>query len=161
MGIDKDFGRAYAKSQASANNTMPLKGKVFISVKDKDKPALPEMAGKLVSMGFSLLATKGTAFYLQQLGINTETVYKVNEGRPHCVDAIKNDDIDFVINTVTGAKAQKDSFSIRETALQYNVPYTTTIAGARAAINAIEITIKKEISVKSLQEYHHNIGSGK
>ena len=154
MGIDKDFGRAYAKSQASANNTMPLKGKVLISVKDKDKPPIPSIAGKLISLGFSIAATKGTAFYLQQHGIDVETVYKVTEGSPDCVDLIKNRGIDFVINTVTGAKAQKDSFSIREASLQYNVTYTTTIAGARAAINAIEVMLKKDISIKSLQEHH-------
>ena len=154
MGIDKDFGRAYAKSQASANNTMPLKGKVLISVKDKDKPPIPSIAGKLISLGFSIAATKGTAFYLQQHGIDVETVNKVTEGSPDCVDLIKNRGIDFVINTVTGAKAQKDSFSIREASLQYNVTYTTTIAGARAAINAIEVMLKKDISIKSLQEHH-------
>jgi carbamoyl-phosphate synthase large subunit len=154
MGIDKDFGRAYAKSQISANNTMPLKGKVFISVKDKDKPPLPAMASALISIGFSLVATKGTAFYLEQHGIKTETINKVLEGRPHCVDLIKSNKIAFVINTVTGAKAQKDSFSIREAALQQNVPYTTTIAGAKAAINAIEVTLKKKINIRSIQEYH-------
>ena len=154
MGIDNDFGRAYAKAQSSANNAMPLRGRVFISVKDKDKPAIQSMAGKLLSLGFSIIATKGTAFYLNQLGMKAELVNKVTEGRPHCVDLIKNKDIDFVINTVTGAKAQKDSFSIREAALQYNVTYTTTIAGAKAAINAIEVMLKKEMSIKSLQEYH-------
>jgi carbamoyl-phosphate synthase large subunit len=156
MGIDRDFGRAYAKAQASANNTMPLQGKVFISVKDKDKPAIPPLANKLISLGFSIIATRGTAFYLNQHGINAETVNKVTEGRPHIVDLIKNKEIDFVINTVTGAKAQKDSFSIRESALQYNVTYTTTIAGARAAINAIEVMLKKQITINSLQEYHKN-----
>jgi carbamoyl-phosphate synthase large subunit len=154
MGIDKDFGRAYAKAQSSAKNTMPLKGRVFISVKDKDKPAIQSLAGKLLSLGFSIVATKGTAFYLNQLGLKADLVNKVTEGRPHCVDLIKNKDIDFVINTVTGAKAQKDSFSIREAALQYNVTYTTTIAGAKAAINAIEIMVNKEINIQSLQEYH-------
>lgn len=154
MGIDKDFGRAYAKSQISANNTVPLKGNVFISVKDEDKPPLPSMAGTLISLGFTIVATKGTAAYLEQHGIRTETVNKVAEGRPHCVDLLKNDAIDFVINTVTGAKAQKDSFSIREAALQHNVPFTTTIAGAKATINAIEVTLKKEINICSLQDYH-------
>jgi carbamoyl-phosphate synthase large subunit len=100
------------------------------------------------------VATKGTSFYLNQLGIKAETVNKVTEGRPHCVDLIKNKEIDFIINTVTGTKAHKDSFSIRESALQYNVPYTTTIAGARAAINAIEIMLSKDININSLQEYH-------
>jgi carbamoyl-phosphate synthase large subunit len=154
MGIDKDFGRAYAKAQSSAKNPMPLGGKVFISVKDKDKPALPQLANKLVSLGFSIIATRGTSFYLNQLGIKTGTVNKVTEGRPHCVDLVKNKDIDFIINTVTGAKAQKDSFSIRESALQYNVTYTTTIAGARAAINAIEIMMRKQINIRSIQAYH-------
>jgi carbamoyl-phosphate synthase large subunit len=154
MGIDKDFGRAYAKAQISAHNPMPLRGKVFISVKDWDKPGILPLAGKLVSLGFSIVATRGTSFYLNQLGIKAETVNKVTEGRPHCVDLIKNNDIDFIINTVTGAKAKKDSFSIRESALQYNVPYTTTVSGASATINAIEVMLKKDININSLQEYH-------
>ena len=154
MGIDKDFGRAYAKSQAAAKNAMPLSGKVFFSVKDMDKAPLPLMAKKLASLGFSLIATKGTAAYLKENGIEVEVVNKVTEGRPHCVDLIKNKEIDMIINTVTGAKAKKDSFSLREAALQNQVAYTTTIAGARAAINAIEITLKEKSTIKSLQEYH-------
>ncbi len=154
MGIDKDFGRAYAKSQAAARNAMPLSGKVFFSVKDKDKAPLPPMAKTLASLGFSLIATKGTAAYLKKHGIEVEVVNKVTEGRPHCVDLIKNKEIAMIINTVTGAKAKKDSFSLREAALQNQVAYTTTIAGARAAINAIEITIKEKSNIKSLQEYH-------
>jgi carbamoyl-phosphate synthase large subunit len=154
MGIDSDFGSAYAKSQTSAKNTIPTSGKVFISVKDKDKPALSPIISKLKELGFSLVATKGTARYLQQNGIIAETINKVNEGRPHCVDLIKNKDIDFVINTVSSAKAQKDSFSIREAALQHGITYTTTIAGARAAINAIEVTHKKQVNIRSIQEYH-------
>ncbi|MEN8264742.1 MAG: carbamoyl-phosphate synthase large subunit [Nitrospirota bacterium] len=154
MGIDMDFERAYAKSQSSAGNTMPLSGTVFISVKDKDKAAISSMASKLVSLGFSLIATKGTAFYLRQQGMNAETVNKVGEGRPNIVDFIKSKEINLIINTVTGAKAQKDSFSLREAALQYNVPYTTTVAGARATINAIEVVLKKQINIHSLQEYH-------
>ncbi|MBI5665885.1 MAG: carbamoyl-phosphate synthase large subunit [Nitrospirae bacterium] len=154
MGIDEDFSRAYAKSQAAAKNAMPSRGTVFISVKDWDKPAIPALASKLVSLGFKIIATRGTAFYLNQLGIKADTVNKVTEGRPHCVDLVKNKEIDFIINTVTGAKAKKDSFSIRESALQYNVTYTTTISGARAAIKAIEVMLKKQINIKSLQEYH-------
>ncbi|MBL7049338.1 MAG: carbamoyl-phosphate synthase large subunit [Nitrospira sp.] len=155
MGIDKDFGRAYAKAQESAKNSMPLKGNVFISVKDKDKPEIISLATKLSTLGFSIIATKGTAFYLTQQGINTETINKVAEGRPHCVDLIKDKKIDFVINTVAGAKAQRDSFSIRETALQYKVTYTTTIAGAKAAVNAIDVMLNKKINIKALQEYHN------
>jgi len=156
MGIDMDFERAYAKSQSAARNPVPLKGRVFISVKDSDKPHIPEIARKLVSLGFTIVATRGTAFYLKQHGIDVETVNKVNEGKPHCVDLIKNGEIDFIINTVTGAKARRDSFSIREAALQYNVPYTTTISGARATVNAIEVILKKQININSLQEYHAN-----
>jgi carbamoyl-phosphate synthase large subunit len=154
MGIDKDFGSAYAKSQAAAKNAIPLSGKVFFSVKDKDKAPLPPMAKTLVSLGFSLVATKGTAAYLKKHDIEVEVVNKVTEGRPHCVDLIKNKEIDMIINTVTGAKAQKDSFSLREAALQNQVAYTTTIAGAKAAINAIEATLKEKTNIKSLQEYH-------
>ncbi|MCK4998674.1 MAG: carbamoyl-phosphate synthase large subunit, partial [Anaerohalosphaera sp.] len=154
MGIDADFGSAYAKSQAAAKNAIPLSGKVFFSVKDKDKPPLPLMAKTLASLGFSLIATKGTAAYLKEHDIEVEVVNKVTEGRPHCVDLIKNKEIDMIINTVTGAKAQKDSFSLRAAALQNQVAYTTTIAGAKAAINAIEITLKEKTNIKSLQEYH-------
>ncbi len=157
MGIDDDFGRAYSKAEASSNNPLPLSGKVFISVKDKDKPALPSMVSKLISLGFSIIATKGTASYLKKNKIKVESVNKVTEGRPNIVDYIKNKEIHFVINTVTGAKAQRDSFSIRESALQYKVTYTTTIAGAKAAINAIEVTLKKQINLKSLQEYHNAV----
>lgn len=156
MGIDKDFGQAYAKSQASANNTIPRSGTIFISVKDKDKPALPPLANTLISLGFSIVATRGTAFYLGQIGIRADVVNKVTEGRPDCVDMIKNREIAFVINTVTGAKAQKDSFSIREAALQYNVPYTTTISGARAAIKAMGVLLRDELNIRSLQEYHRS-----
>jgi len=155
MGIDHDFGRAYAKAQASANNTMPLSGKVFISVKDKDKQHLPPMAEKLISLGFSLIATRGTAAYLQGNGVDVEAVNKVAEGRPNIVDYIKNKEIHFIINTVSGTKAQKDSFALRESALQFKIPYTTTIAGAKAAINAIEVLLKEQINIKSLQQYHH------
>ena len=155
MGIDEDFGRAYSKAQASSNNTMPLSGKVFISVKDKDKPALPPLVSKLISLGFSVDATRGTASYLKKRGLDVKTINKVTEVRPNIVDYIKNKEISFIINTVTGARAQRDSFSIRENALQYGVTYTTTIAGARAAINAIEAILSKKINIKSLQEYHN------
>ncbi len=154
MGIDKDFGRAYSKAETSSRNTMPLKGRVFISVKDKDKPSLPHIVGKLIEMGFSITATDGTAAFLGGQGLKVDTVYKVGEGRPDIVDLIKNNEINFVINTVSGAKAQKDSFSIRESALRQCVTYTTTLSGAKAAVNAIEAVLKEDLNVRSLQEYH-------
>ncbi len=154
MGIDMDFGRAYSKAQTASRNTIPLSGKIFISVKDRDKPLLIPIVNKLIQMGFSIIATRGTANFLREHGLSVDMVNKVGEGRPDIVDFIKNNEIDFVINTVTGAKAQKDSFSIRESALRHGITYTTTISGARAAVNAIEAILKEKISIKSLQEYH-------
>lgn len=154
MGIDREFGLAFGKSQISCGNTIPLSGKIFISLKDKDKHLSVSIVKKLIELGFSIIATRGTAKYLSEHGINVEVVNKVTEGRPHIVDKIKNREINFVINTVAGAQAQKDSFSIRRSALQYRVPFTTTITGAKAAVMAIEILKKKKMKIKSLQEYH-------
>ncbi len=154
MGIDEDFGLAYAKAQAASKNRIPTSGKIFISVKDKDKPYTLEIAKKLSGMGFQIIATRGTKQYLEENGIHVDLINKVMEGRPHVVDMIKNREVNFIINTVTGAQAQKDSFSIRRSALQYNIPYTTTISGASAVVKAIEMLLKKELSIKSIQEYH-------
>jgi carbamoyl-phosphate synthase large subunit len=154
MGIDKDFGIAFGKSQISCGNRIPLEGRIFISLKDKDKPAAVPIVKKMLELGISVIATKGTAEYLKDHGLDVEVVNKVAEGRPHIVDKIKNKEIHFVINTVSGAQAQKDSFSIRQSALQYRVPFTTTISGATAAVNAIEMLKKKRMNIKSIQEYH-------
>jgi carbamoyl-phosphate synthase large subunit len=154
MGIDTDFGLAYAKAQAASSNRIPSAGKIFISVKDKDKHVTIEIARRLLQLGFALVATKGTAKYLSEHDIKVEVINKVTEGRPHIVDLIKNRQIHFIINTVTGAQAQRDSFSIRRSALQYRIPYTTTISGARAVVNAIEMLSVKPLTIKSLQQYH-------
>jgi carbamoyl-phosphate synthase large subunit len=154
MGIDRDFGHAFGKSQTSSGNKIPLSGKIFISLKDKDKPASVQIVKKLLELGFSVIATRGTAKYLKDQGLEVEVVNKVIEGRPHIVDLIKNREIHFVINTVSGAQAQKDSFSIRQSALQYKVPFTTTMSGALAAIDAIEMLKRKRVNIKSIQEYH-------
>jgi carbamoyl-phosphate synthase large subunit len=154
MGIDEDFGLAYAKAQESSNNKVPLSGKIFISVKDKDKPGVCRIVEKFLEMGFDVIATRGTAEHLRNKGIEVGVVNKVMEGRPHIVDLIKNKEISFVINTVTGAQAQKDSFSIRQSALQYRVPFTTTLAGANAVVKAVEMLLKRKIHIKSLNEYH-------
>ncbi len=154
MGIDEDFGRAYAKAQIASNNRLPLSGKIVISIRDEDKLGICEIVRRLFAAGFSVIATRGTAAFLDKKGLPVEVINKVAEGRPHIVDLIKNKEITFVINTVSGAQAQKDSFSIRRSALQYGVPYTTTVAGARAVVNAIESMRKKQISIKSIQEYH-------
>lgn len=154
MGIDEDFGIAFGKSQISCGNRIPLTGKIFISLKDKDKPTSVPIVKKLLELGLSVIATRGTAIYLKDHGLDVETVNKVAEGRPHIVDLIKNKAINFVINTVSGAQAQRDSFSIRQSALQYRVPFTTTISGAIAAVNAINMLKKKQVNIKSIQEYH-------
>ncbi len=157
MGIDEDFGLAYAKAQAASYNRIPTSGKIILSVKDKDKPHTVEIARKLVDMGLRLIATRGTAQFLKLNGIETEVINKVTEGRPHIVDLIKNREVNFIINTVTGTQAQRDSLSIRRSALQFKVPLTTTISGARAVIKAIEMLQKKEVSIKSIQEYHKSV----
>jgi carbamoyl-phosphate synthase large subunit len=154
MGIDEDFGLAYAKAQAASQNRIPVSGKIILSVKDKDKPHTVEIARKLVDMGFRLIATRGTAEFLKSNRIEVEVINKVTEGRPHIVDLIKNREVNFIINTVTGTQAQRDSLSIRRSALQFKIPYTTTISGARAVIKAIEMLQKKEVSIKSIQDYH-------
>lgn len=157
MGIDEDFGLAYAKAEESSHNKLPLSGKIFISVKDKDKPGTCHIVKKFLEMGFDVIATRGTAEHLRNKGIEAGVVNKVTEGRPHIVDLIKNKEISFVINTVTGAQAQKDSFSIRESALQYRVPFTTTLSGANAVVNAIEKLLKGKIHIKPLHEYHRSV----
>ncbi|MFA5072560.1 MAG: carbamoyl-phosphate synthase large subunit [Nitrospirota bacterium] len=154
MGIDTDFGMAFAKSQIAANNPMPINGKVFLSVKDKDKADLVEVAKALEGMQFSLVATRGTAAYLQRHGIAVEIVNKVAEGRPHIVDQITDLQIDLVINTVSGSQSQKDSYSIRRTTLMKGIPYFTTLSAAKAAVRGIATIKKGTIRVKSLQEYH-------
>ncbi len=155
MGIDAGFGKAFAKAQSGAGSHLPNTGRVFVSVKDQDKnKLLVSIAKELSEIGFKLEATKGTAGFLSGHGIPVETVNKVKEGRPHIVDHLKNGDIDMVINTVFGSQSQRDSLSIRRTTLTQNVPYFTTLAGARAAVMAISSNIKSECSVKTIQEYH-------
>ena len=161
MGIDHDFGRAFAKAEAGAENFLPVSGKVFISIKDKDKPAILSTAKRLFELGFSLIATAGTAAYFEQHGMTVERIYKVKEGRPHVVDALKNREIHLVINTVGDKVSQVDSFSIRQTVLYYGIPYFTTIAGAKAAVRGIEALLKGGVAVKTLQEYHAEMGGKK
>jgi carbamoyl-phosphate synthase large subunit len=154
MGIDRDFGKAFAKAQAGAGTTIPLKGRIFISVKDEDKPAVLPIAERFLRMGFRIEATRGTAEFLKSHGLEVDIVNKVIEGRPHIVDHIKNRDIDLVINTVSGKESHKDSYSIRRTALTHKVPYFTTVGGARAATYAIYTLLQEELGIKALQEYH-------
>ncbi|MSQ77658.1 MAG: carbamoyl-phosphate synthase large subunit [Nitrospiraceae bacterium] len=154
MGMDADFGWAFAKSQSAAGVSLPRGGTVLFSVKDQDKPAALDVARRLRQLGFRIEATRGTAAHLRQHGVDSDEVNKVTEGRPHLVDHIKNGEISLVINTVWGQASQADSASIRREALQRGVPYYTTMPGARAAGMAIEAMLKKGLTIRSLQEYH-------
>jgi carbamoyl-phosphate synthase large subunit len=153
MGIDDNFAIAFAKAQLGAGVNLPMSGKVFISLRDSDKKHIVAAAKKLYDNGFKLVATRGTALYLQEKGITVQVVNKVVEGRPHIVDAIKNSEICMVINTTQGAQAVADSFSIRRNTLMHGVAYFTTTAGARAAVDGIVAMLREELDVKPLQEY--------
>jgi carbamoyl-phosphate synthase large subunit len=153
MGIDVDFGRAFAKSQLGAGLDLPRSGTVFVSIKDRDKPALVPCCRKLVEMGFELVATRGTAAYFQEAGLPVRRINKVLEGRPHIVDAMKSGEVQLLFNTTEGAQAIADSFSLRETALLNGIPYYTTVSGARAAVEAIRSLKAGELEVLPLQSY--------
>ncbi|UCD71037.1 MAG: carbamoyl-phosphate synthase large subunit [Syntrophobacterales bacterium] len=157
MGIDADFGMAFAKSQMAAGQALPHNGTVFISVMNKDKRHVVFIAKKLVDLGFYIVATAGTAKVLAKNGISVKTVHKVNEGRPHIVDLIKNGEIHLIINTPSGKKPKADEVAIRSEAVIHDIPCITTISGASAAVNGIESMIHSEISVQSIQEYHNQI----
>lgn len=153
MGIDHDFGTAFAKAQLAAGTILPLKGSVFISVRDGDKPGLVDSARRLVALGFEIVATTGTARFFEEHGIAVKRVNKVMEGRPHVVDSMKNGDIHLVFNTSEGAASIRDSFDLRRTALMNKIPYFTTMAGARAAVRAIEALRAGSLAVTPLQAY--------
>jgi carbamoyl-phosphate synthase large subunit len=153
MGLDTDFGRAFAKSQLGSGTNLPLKGCVFVSVRDEDKAALVEPCRRLVTMGFSLVATRGTADALSAADLPVERVKKVREGRPHIVDRMLSGGVQLVFNTTEGAQAIADSFSLRRTALTHKIPYYTTVAGARAAVQAIAALRAGNLEVAPLQSY--------
>ncbi len=154
MGIDTSFEMAFAKSQIAAGNSLPMGGKAFISVRDEDKPGILKSARTLAEAGFRIVATRGTAKFLRENGLEAEEVFKITEGRPHVADLIKSGEIALVINTPLGAKSKADSYYIRRTALIYGVPYFTTIAAAKAAALAISRMKREEFKVKSIQEFH-------
>jgi carbamoyl-phosphate synthase large subunit len=153
MGIDRDFARAFAKSQLGAGTDLPRSGTVFISVRDGDKTALTPIARELSAMGFKILATRGTAKHLTEAGLAIVTVNKVLEGRPHIVDEMISGQVHLIFNTTAGAQAIADSFSLREAALTYNIPYYTTVEGARAAVQAIHALRNGRLEVAPLQAY--------
>ena len=153
MGLDSDFGRAFAKSQLAGGVELPVAGKVFVSVKDHDKEAFVAVAREISAIGFQVVATRGTATHLQKNGIEVEIINKVREGQPHIVDEMINGEIQLVFNTTEGAQAIADSFSLRRTALIHKIPYFTTAAGARAAVQAISALQNGSLDVAPLQSY--------
>jgi carbamoyl-phosphate synthase large subunit len=154
MGIDKDFLRAFAKARLGAGAKLPLSGTVFISVKDSDKNIIIPLAAKLADMGFRIVATGGTAKHLVEAGIRAHKVNKVHEGQPHVVDSMINGQVDLMLNTTEGPQSVVDSFNLRRAALQNKISYYTTIAGAKAAVDAISsLRQSGPFDVKSLQEY--------
>jgi carbamoyl-phosphate synthase large subunit len=154
MGISDDFGMAFAKSQIAAGNGLPMSGNVFFSVKDSDKKKAVELAGQLQQMGFKIVATKGTCIEFINNNIPSEFVLKMAEGRPNIVDWIINGKINLIINTTIGAQSIRDSFPIRRTALDKQIPYVTTIRGAAAVVKAITAMKERKISVKPIQHYY-------
>ena len=153
MGLDSDFPRAFAKSQLASGCVLPTQGTAFLSVREGDKAALVDIARRLLAIGFKVTATSGTAKTLREHGLEVSVVNKVLEGRPHCVDHMVNGEVQLVVNTTEGSQALQDSFSIRRTALVRNIPHYTTIAGARAAVAAIEALRCGTLDVAPLQSY--------
>ena len=152
MGFDENFGMAFAKSQTSSNNLLPSKGTAFISVKDKDKEKILTNVKKLISLGFKICATSGTAKFLISKGLKCKIINKVNQGSPHIVEKLSSKAIDLVINTTEGAESIADSFSLRRSTLVNKIPYFTTLASANGCVEAIESLRKNILKVKALQD---------
>ena len=154
MGIDEEFGKAFIKSQLAASQRLPKEGTILISVNDKDKKTIVSIAKQMAVLGFKLMGTRGTASYLKENGIVVETALKLGEGRPNILDLVKNGSISLVVNTPSGRESAHDQITIRRSAIQYGIPYITTVPGAAAAVRGIESLQKGEITVKTIQEYH-------
>ena len=155
MGVGQTFAEAYGKAELGASDEIPVSGSAFLSVRERDKHSVAELAKKLLDLDFRLVATKGTAAIIQQAGLEVELVNKVKEGRPHIVDMIKSDKINLIVNTTEGRQAISDSSTIRSSAEQHRVYYTTTMAGGNAVCEALEFG--GGIQVRSLQELHGDI----
>jgi carbamoyl-phosphate synthase large subunit len=154
MGISDDFGNAYAKAQIAAGNTLPLAGSVLFSIGDDDKDRAVPLARRLSELGLKIVATKGTCIKFIENNIPSEFALKITEGRPNIVDAIINGQIDLIVNTTVGKRSVMDSFSIRRSALDHQVPYVTTIRGAEAIVKAIEAMKARNVGVKPIQKYY-------
>jgi carbamoyl-phosphate synthase large subunit len=158
MGISYNFGESYYKAELAAGDSLPMSGTVFFSLNDNHKAQMVDDVKKLSENGFNIIATKGTSKFFNEHGIKCEHVFKVNEGRPNVVDRIKDGDVQFVINTPLGKVTRDDAYLIRQAAVRYHIPSTTTVAGAKAAINGLlHIKNTGELSVKPVQEYYKEV----
>ncbi|HEY3226872.1 MAG TPA: carbamoyl-phosphate synthase large subunit, partial [Planctomycetota bacterium] len=157
MGIDLDFGRAYAKAQMGAGHRLPTTGTIFLSVKDHDKRDLIQIAKRLEMMGFTLVATAGTARALERNGVQVRPIFKIKEGRPNAVDLIINKELDLIINTPSGKGAKTDEGQIRAFAISHGIHVITSIAAAQAAVSGIEALLKRQLEVRALQDYHPHL----
>jgi carbamoyl-phosphate synthase large subunit len=153
MGMDVCLGLAFAKSQLAAGQKIPTEGNVLLSVRHNDKPAIIPIAKKIIALGFNILATRGTARILAENGVACASVHKISEGRPHILDKIQDKDIQWIVNTSLGTRTTEDAYTIRRAALNYHLPYTTTIAGAESMVKAIGTMQQESMEPKSVQEY--------
>ena len=153
MGLDTDFGIAFAKTQAAAKPCLPTEGNVFLSVKDSDKPKAVELAKNLASLGFQIYSTSGTADFLIENGIETTKLFRIAEGRPNVIDLVKNGEMQMIINTPSGMIPRKDENHIRSVAYANNICIMTTLTGATAAVAGIGSLKEKDFDVRSLQSY--------
>ena len=154
MGIDENLGIAYAKSQMAANSPLPLSGTVFISVSDRDKPKVVEIAQQFAALGFNLVSTSGTATVIEQAGLKVQRLFKIDEGRPNPLDLLKNREIQLVINTPSGSTPRSDEVKIRTTAVYTGTPIMTTISSAKAAVQGIAALKERGYGVRTIQEFH-------
>jgi len=154
MGISDSFGSAFAKAQMAADNSLPTRGAIFITVNDSDKPTVLPIARRFHELGFKLFATEGTAKYLRGRGVPAERVFKVHEGRPHGMDLIVNGQVQLLINTPLGKHAFRDDYSLRQEAIAHRVPYTTTLSAASAACDAVLALRSRPPAVRCLQDWH-------
>ncbi|MBU1546216.1 MAG: carbamoyl-phosphate synthase large subunit, partial [Proteobacteria bacterium] len=153
MGMDVCLGLAFAKSQLAAGQKIPTEGNVLLSMRHSDKPAIVPIAKKIIALGFNILATRGTAKILAENGVACTSVHKISEGRPHILDKIQDKQIQWIVNTSLGTRTTEDAYTIRRAALNYHLPYTTTIAGAESMVKAIGTMQQESIEAKSVQEY--------
>jgi len=155
MGIDRDLGMAFAKAQIAAGNSLPVGGKVFISVRDMDKEGMIPIAHEFSELGFTIVSTSGTARMLRENGVEVESVKKLAEGRPNILDAIKNHEIAFIVNTPSSVETRADERKIRASAIQYRISHCTNLSSAHATVMAIRSLQSEVFEVRTLQEYHY------